>query len=129
MVYYSFSKMKKTLLLILVSISIATLVIRFSPQILEFSLGIKEKSGIAIYSTPEGAQVYLDGKEVGQTPHEDKNLDVKEYIVRIEKDQAVWEGKVSLIGGALTVINRELSKELTYSAGEVLTLRKGRGLT
>lgn len=121
--------MKKTLLLVLVSISIALLIVRFSSKGLEIFLGIKEKSGLSILSQPSDATVFLDGQEVGKTPYEDKNLLVKDYVVKIEKDQSFWEGKVSLIAGTLVVVNRELSKELTTSAGEILTLRKGRGLT
>ena len=121
--------MKKTLLLILLSLSMAALVIRFAPLGLEFFLGIKERGGISVYSTPADASVFLDGLEVGKTPFEDKDLNAGEYAIKIEKDQAVWEGKVNLIAGTMTVVNRELSKALASSAGEVLTLRKGRGLT
>lgn len=121
--------MKKTLLWILVFISLAVLVIRFGPKIGEMFLGIKEKSGISILSTPDQAKVFLDGKEVGNTPYENKDLEVKEYNIKIDKDGALWEGRVSLIGGTLTVINRDLAKDSSSSAGEVLTLKKGRGIT
>lgn len=121
--------MKKTLILILVLLSLALLMIRFSAQITELLLGIKQKSGISILSVPDEAQVYLDGKEVGKTPYEDKNLDAKVYRIKIQKDQTYWEGKVKLTAGTLTVVNREISPDQSSAAGEMLTLEKGHGVT
>lgn len=121
--------MKKTILLILVLISLIILSIRFTGKITEVIFGIKETSGLSIESMPDGATVFLNAAEVGKTPYEDKSLDAKEYLIKIEKDQSRWQGKVKLIAGTLTVINRELSKEAASWAGEVLTLKRGRGIT
>lgn len=103
--------------------------IRFSGKATELILGIKIKGGMSIISIPEGATVFLDGKEVGETPYENKDLDVKEYSIVLEKEEASWQGRVSLNEGTLTVVNRDLSKDLSSSAGEVLTLDKGGGIT
>lgn len=120
--------MKKTIVYILVIISILALVLRFSSLIVDV-LGIKQKSGISVTSTPKDAKVFLNNREVGKTPYEMGDLEVGEYIVRLEKDQAVWQGNVKLNGGTVTIVNRDLAKEHPSSAGEVLTLTKGKGLT
>lgn len=121
--------MKKTIILLLVLISLVILLVRFSGKGTELLLGIKQQSGLAILSMPDGAQVSIDGNKVGQTPFEDKSLEPKEYSIRIEKDQALWQAKVRLTAGTVTVLNRELSKDPASSAGEVLSLTYGKGLT
>ena len=73
--------MKKTLIWILLLLSIATLLIRFSPIIEQIILGIKPKSGISILSTPDAATVFLDDKEMGKTPYDNKDLEVRDYLV------------------------------------------------
>lgn len=121
--------MKKILIWILVLISLLALMIRFSGKAAELILGIKTNGGISILSTPDGATVFLDDKEAGKTPYENKELDVKEYSIVLEKEEASWQGRVSLNEGTLTAINRDLSKDQSSSAGEVLTLDKGGGIT
>ncbi len=121
--------MKKTLTWILILLSIVVLIIRFSSSAEELLFGIKQKSGISVLSTPEDATVSLDGKDVGKTPYEDKNLAVKEYSIKIEKDKSVWQAKLNLIAGTVAVINRDLSPDEASSAGEILTLKKGTGIT
>lgn len=121
--------MKKAIVWILVLLSILMLVIRFSAKGAEVLLGVKERSGISVLSKPEGATVTLDDNEAGKTPFEDSNLDVSEYTVKIDKDGVVWQGKVKLFAGTVSVINRDLAKEPASSAGETLTLEKGKGLT
>lgn len=121
--------MKKIIIWILVLLSILMLVIRFSGKGAEIIFGIKQRSGISVLSNPEGAKVFLDEKEVGVTPYENKDLEVKEYTVRIEKDKTSWQGKIRLTSGTVSVVNRDLSASASSSAGEVLILEKGRGLT
>lgn len=121
--------MKKTVFFILSLISILILLMRFTPTITERVLGIKPKSGVSILSQPAEATVFIDQKEVGRTPYENKDLEVKEYLVKIEKDNTLWQGKVSLNKGTITVINRDLSPNTASSSGEILSLEKGRGLT
>ncbi len=121
--------MKKTLIWSLVFLSIIILMIRFSSKIAESLFGIKQTGGISVLSQPIGATVTLDGKQVGQTPYEDKSLDVKSYLVKIDKADATWQGMVNLTAHTMTIVNRDLSKDQTSSAGEILTLDKGRGIT
>ncbi|MBI4038801.1 PEGA domain-containing protein [Candidatus Daviesbacteria bacterium] len=121
--------MKKVLVWILVFISIVAILLRFSPKLGEVFLGFKPTSGISILSEPSGAMVFLDNKEVGKTPYEDKNLLVKDYTVRLEKDQASWQGKIKLISGTAVIVERDLATDSASSAGEILTLEKGQGIT
>lgn len=121
--------MKKTLVWILLLLSIAALIIRFSSTAEELVLGIKPKSGISILSTPDGATVYLDGKEAGVTPYENKDLAVGEILVKIIKDRAEWQGRITLNAGTVAVVNRDLSTEQASQAGESLALKRGKGLT
>jgi len=121
--------MKKVIIWFLVLISLTALLLRFSNKIGEVFLGIKQVSGISILSDPSEATVSLDGKEVGKTPFEDKNLEVREYTIKLEKGDTSWQGKVKLTPGTIVMINRDLSHDQASSAGEILELEKGSGLT
>ncbi len=121
--------MKKVIVWILVLLSFAVIIIRYSSKIEEIVLGIKPKSGISILSTPADATVFLDGKEVGKTPFEDKNLDVKQYSIKVEQNGASWQGNVKLTNQTMAIINRDLATDQASSSGEILTLEKGRGMT
>lgn len=121
--------MKKTIIWILVFISLIALLVRFSGKIAELVLNIKPKSGISVMSEPLDATVYIDNTEVGKTPYENQNLEPKEYLVRLEKDGMSWQGRVKLKEQTLTLVNRELSKDQTFGAGEILSLERGKGLT
>lgn len=121
--------MKKTLIWILVLISIVILLIRYSAKLERIMFGIKEKSGISILSSPDQATIFLDGREVGKTPFEDRDLEVREYIVKLDKDGATFQGTIKLTSGTEAIINRDLAKDAASSSGEILTLDKGRGIT
>ncbi len=120
---------KKTIIWVLVAISCLFLLIRYSSKLEEIFLGLKPKSGISIQSTPDSATVFLDGEEVGTTPFEDKNLDVKSFHVKVNKDGASWQGNIKLTEGTITLINRDLAKDSSSQSGEVLSLSKGKGIT
>ncbi|MBI2600594.1 PEGA domain-containing protein [Candidatus Daviesbacteria bacterium] len=119
--------MKKTIVAILVLVSVIFLLLRFLSLSPAF-LGFEQKSGVRVLSLPEKAKVFINGQKVGVTPYEDQGLSAKEYHIKLEFDQSRWEGKVKLISGTLTVVNRELTKDANLSAGETLTLEKGKGL-
>lgn len=121
--------MKKTILLTLILISVLALLIRYSGKAAELFLGIKARSGISVLSEPDQATVFINQKEVGKTPYEDKNLDVGEINLKVDKDGASWQGKVKLSAKTLTIVNRELSKSQASSSGEILTLDRGKGMT
>lgn len=121
--------MKKTLVWVLILISLMALLLRFSSKIAATFLGVKPTSGLSVLSQPQDATVFLDNQEVGKTPYEDKNLEAREYTVKLQKDNASWEKKVKLNAGTVTVVNRDIASDSASSAGEVLTLEEGRGLT
>lgn len=121
--------MKKFLVWTIVIFSLVAILLRFGDKISEIFLGAKQESGISILSQPSEAEVFLDDKQVGQTPFEDKDLKVKDYVVRLEKGELSWQGKVKLTAGTVTVINRDIASDSASSAGEMLTLNKGKGLT
>lgn len=109
--------------------SLAALLLRFSDKAAEIFLGIKPTSGISILSDPSDATVFLDEKEVGKTPYEDKNLPVKDLNIRLEKEKNTWQGRIKLVAGTMTVVNRDIASDSASAAGEILTLKAGKGLT
>lgn len=121
--------MKKFLVWFLILLSLIALLLRFSNQLAEIFFGVKQTSGISILSDPTEATVFLDGKEVGKTPFDSKDLDVKEYLIRLEKNRAFWQGKVKLNAGTVVVITRDIASDSASSAGEILTLDRGKGVT
>lgn len=121
--------MKKFLVWVLILLSLMALLLRFSNQLAAIFLGVEQTSGMTILSEPTEAIVFLDGQEVGKTPFEDKNLDVKEYTVRLDKNQAFWQGKLKLNAGTMTVIKRDIASDSAFSAGEILSLNRGKGIT
>lgn len=121
--------MKKIILLILVLISILILLVKFGTKPISTLLGVKENSGIRVLSQPDGATVLVDGVEVGKTLYESNSLEATEHTVTIQNSNASWTGKVKLFGGSVTVVNRELSQDTASSAGEILTLERGKGVT
>lgn len=120
---------KKLLIWVLVIVSLLALLLRFSDKIAEIFLGVRQASGISVLSSPEEAAVFLDGREIGTTPYEGKDLAVGEHIVKIEKDEVSWQGRVKLTPGTVTVLNRDLATSSAQEAGETLTLSRGKGLT
>ncbi len=114
-------------MLVLVSLLIITL--RFSNQIASSVFKTREKAGLRVLSVPIGAKVSVNGESVGKTPYEDQDLTTQEYSLKIETENSAWEGKIKLIPGVLTVLNRELTPDSSSSAGEVLTLEQGKGVT
>lgn len=118
--------MKKYILLSLFTISLIVLLAKFALLILP---GVGEKAGLRVSSMPEGAKVFVNEKEVGQTPYENTTLTNKEYTIRVSENEAQWQGKVKLNFGTMTIINREISKNTTMAIGEVLSLEKGKGVT
>ncbi|RJP47745.1 MAG: PEGA domain-containing protein [Armatimonadetes bacterium] len=119
--------MRRSIFVTLVSISVVILLIRFTFEPLANLFGFQVKSGIKITSLPE-AVVAINGDEVGRTPYQDENLQVGEYNVKLTADQSVWQGRVTLNKGTLSVVNRELAPTIASSSGEILTLYPGKGV-
>ena len=68
--------MKKIAFFTLFLLSVFILTLRFSSVTAKF-LSDKQKAGIKIISTPENAEVYMDGVISGTTPFSDEDLKKK----------------------------------------------------
>lgn len=117
------------LIWLLILVCLGALLVRLSDKWTTIFFGFKPTSGISVLSEPQGAVVFINGKEVGKTPYESKDLEVGEYTIKLNKEDAFWQGKVALTAGTVAVINRDLVVDQASSAGEILTLEKGKGLT
>ncbi len=122
-------QMKKTILLILVTISITILFIRLTSFIMDQYFHVSGKTGIRISSVPDGADVEINGKNVGKTPFEDLNLETGEVLIKLKHQNIIWQKKIAMNDGTVTTINRDLSTDSLSSAGEVLSLTKGSGVS
>lgn len=119
--------MKKTIWVLLISLSLLVLSWRFLwPAFLSMA-NLQAKAGIKILSTPEKATVYLNDQKKGETPYAETNLTSGDYLVKIDSGSNSWQGQVKLTPGTLTVVNRELNKG--SGAGETLILEAGNGVT
>lgn len=77
------------------------------------------KSGVEIITYPK-ANVYIDGKEAGQTPYKNNSLKAGEISVKLDSGGLIWERKIHLESGANTVINWEFNKDMDTSGGYIL---------
>lgn len=127
--YNDHSHMKKIIWLVLIFLSVFFLSLRFLGPLILSQFNLQAKAGIRVMSTPENATVFLDGTERGKTPFEETSLNPGEYLVKLNQGETSWQGRVRLNSGTLSVVNRELSKELISSSGEILTLESGQGVT
>ncbi len=121
--------MKKAIFVLLVLISVAFIAFQLLNQPLTEYLGLNPKSGIKIISNPLGADVLIDGESKGNTPFENKDLKAGEHLFTVQAPDATWSAKIKLNKGTLTIINRDLGKDQPSSAGEILTLEEGKGIT
>lgn len=121
--------MKKTILLIMILISIVALAVRFWGSTLLDFFQTPNQAGIRVLSTPSEGFVFINGAQVGKIPFQDEKLKSGEIDVKISSGDLTWQGKVKLSSGTLTVVNRELAKETSSASGETLTLEKGKGIT
>lgn len=119
--------MKKILFVILLVVSLGVLALRFTSNPLETILGFSSKSGIKITSNP-GARVFINDKQVGNTPYQDNNLVPGQIAIKLVSDSSSWQGDADLTPGTITVVNREISPSIASSSGELLTLRPGQGV-
>lgn len=123
--------MRKVILLTLIFLSVIALILRFGTKPLIKALKLEERAGLRVESN-KGAKVTIDNKDVGNTPFQDENLSQGEYLVTLKAEEgtaSAWQGIVKLIGGTLTIVNRELATSQAASSGEVINLEKGKGVT
>lgn len=122
-------QMKKTILLILLAISVAILAIRLTTFVIDEYFQVSGKAGIRISSIPDGADVEINGKNMGKTPFENLDLKLGETTVKLKYKDIVWQKKIEMNNGTVTMINRDLSSDPLSQAGEVLSLTKGSGVS
>lgn len=97
------------------------LLIIIGVAIMRSSILKKTSAGLQVNSIPQ-ATVFLDGKQVGQTPYEDTKLKSGEVTLKLVSSSLSWEAKVKLNSGTLALVNREFGLNEETSAGEVITL-------
>ena len=88
----------------------------------------KAPAALQIKTQPT-ASVLIDGKLVGKTPYQADNLKAGEITLKLipESDNqslVSWESKIKLVGGVLTLIEREFGTGEADSSGQILTLEK-----
>lgn len=84
----------------------------------------KQMAALSITSNPKTG-VFLDGEHIGSTPFYEEKIKPGEYSIRLVPENSAalpWETRVTLTGGILTVIARELGPTFDESSGHVLTL-------
>ncbi len=123
--------MRKSIIAILVFVSLIVLIIRFGKEPLDKMLGLQPRAGIRVESTKE-AKVFIDNQFVGNTPYQAENLTEKEYLIDLklnESSASSWKGYVKLNSGTLSIVKRDLVDKLPSPSGEIITLEKGKGAT
>lgn len=123
------SCVKKIIFSTIVFIAVVFVILRFVPTVLNQYLGLETKAGIKVLSQPQDSKVFINNEEVGKTPYENEQLSAGEYTLKLQNNDFLWEGRVKLNAGTLSIINRDLAKDPASSAGETLTLEKGKGVT
>lgn len=89
----------------------------------------KSNAGLVVKSEPNGT-VFINDKEVGRTPYENKQLKPGSYIVKITSDQGEWtSNKIRILDNTIYNINRELAVNSADQAGENVSIEKGKGIT
>jgi putative ABC transport system substrate-binding protein len=70
---------------------------------------------LSVRTEPSGARVYIDGKQVGTSPHEAKDLSPGAHNVRIEKEgYTSWEGIETVIAGKRVEVPIELKTRVGH---------------
>ena len=101
------------------------------------------KGFLKIETSPE-AEVLLDGRSLGKTPLQQKNLKVGAYNLTLRANlntlpkapgatasaQAVeFKQKIDLQPSAVTFVKYEFAPQVSFSSGEILGLREGAGIS
>lgn len=87
---------------------------------------LQAKSGLQIVVNPQ-ANIYLDGKVLGQSPFISQTLKAGQYTVKVSATDPTltpWEGKVNLTPGVVTYIERQLATDPSKTHGHMLSYEK-----
>jgi hypothetical protein len=102
-----------------------------------FLLPLFKSANSFLKVTTQGTStVYLDGRQVGETPYFGERLTVGEYTLKIagrlnsKADTDVeFSTKISLTPQALTAVNYEFGPSKIFSSGDIRTFKEGEGLS
>lgn len=87
-------------------------------------------AALRVDSVPLKTRVFLDDREIGQTPYYDEQIPAGEYRVKLMPPSGAgparlpWETRIKLTGGTLTYISRDLGTLDEETGGQILTLEK-----
>lgn len=86
----------------------------------EVSVSLKRVvGGLMIHTEPPGANIYIDGKSVGVSPYEVKEVSPGSHRVRIVKEgYEVWEREAMVEAGKKVDIRSQLVKLAPIKPGE-----------
>ncbi len=132
--YHYLLPMRKTLLIILVFLSIVSIVLQIGSGLLKRYVGPGAKAGIRVESNIP-AKVFLNDMQMGSVPFQDDALKPGDYRVSLRADEATdsakvfWEGYARLNEGSLTIVIRDIADDKDASSGEVISLESGSGAT
>jgi hypothetical protein len=81
---------------------------------------------VQFVTDPPGAEVFLDGKRVGRTPHTEENIAVGDHVVAFRRDgYREVQQPINVAGGRQSVVNVPLRANDALTAAEVEELRRG----
>lgn len=85
-------------------------------------------AGLQVKTIPTST-IFIDGKNIAQTPYDDKQLKEGEVTLKLVPQSTTgnfspFEKKIKLVGGTQTIINWEFGENEGSSSGEIMTLDK-----
>ena len=91
-------------------------------------LGRQGPGALQVSATPR-ATVFIDGTQSGITPFFNDKIKAGEHTLKLVPESTTdslisWEGKVNLLPGIITAVNRTLGVSESSSSGEIISLEK-----
>jgi len=91
-------------------------------------LGQQGPGALQVNATPR-ATVFIDGTQTGITPFFNDKVKAGEHTIKLVPESTTdslvsWEGKINLLPGIITAINRTLGSSESASSGEIISLEK-----
>jgi hypothetical protein len=91
-------------------------------------LGRQGPGALQVSATPR-ATVFIDGTQSGITPFFNDKIKAGEHTLKLVPESTTdslisWEGKVNLLPGIITLVNRTLGSSESASSGEIISLEK-----
>lgn len=91
-----------------------------------FGKRIEANAAIQILSSPR-TTVFLNDKEVGQTPYKVEKMKAGDYKLKLVptgsfNNISPWETQIKLTDGILTFVSREMGATIDESSGQILTM-------